>query len=181
MVYIVSDDHKGLKAALEARMPAVAWQRCQCHLQRNAMAYVPKVAMRKQVLGDIRDIFNAPDRHEADRRLNVCIDKYRKCAPKLAEWMEQNIPEGLTVFALPQEHRKRMRTTNVLERLNEEVKRRTPVARLFPNEASLLRLVGAISMETDEDWQTGKRYLNMNVENSDLASNQTRIYRKDVA
>lgn len=181
VVYIVSDDHKGLKAALEARMPAVAWQRCQCHLQRNAMAYVPKVAMRKQLHADIRDIFNAPDRHEAERRLEVCIDKYRRCAPKLAEWMQQNIPEGLTVFALPQEHRKRMRTTNMLERLNEEVKRRTRVAGLFPNEASLLRLVAAILMETDEDWQTGKRYLNMNVENSDLASDQTRIYRKDVA
>ena len=178
---VISDDHKGLKAALEVRMPAVAWQRCQCHLQRNAMAYLPKAAMRKQVHDDIRDIFNAPDRHEAHRRLNVCIDKYRKCAPKLAEWMEQNIPEGLTVFALPQEHRKRMRTTNVLERLNEEVKRRTPVARLFPNEASLLRLVGAILMETEDDWQTGKRCLNMNVENPDLASDQTRIYRKDVA
>jgi putative transposase len=181
VVYIVSDDHKGLKAALQARMPGVAWQRCQCHLQRNAMTYVPKVAMRKQVHHDIRDIFNAPDRHEADRRLNVCIDKYRKSAPKLAEWMEQNIPEGLTVFALPEEHRKRMRTTNMLERLNEEVKRRTRVAGLFPNEASLLRLVGAILMETDEDWQTGKRYLNMNVENPDLASDRTRIYRKHVA
>ena len=181
VVYIVSDDHKGLKAALEARMPAVAWQRCQCHLQRNAMAYVPKVAMRKQVHADIRDIFNAPDRREADRRLEVCIDKYRRCAPKLAEWMEQSIPEGLTVLALPQEHRKRMRTTNMLERLNEEVKRRTRVAGLFPNEASLLRLAGAILMETDEDWQTGKRYLNMNVENSDLAPDQTKIYRKDVA
>jgi transposase-like protein len=145
------------------------------------VSYVPKVAMRKQVHDDIRDIFNAPDRHEADRRLNVCIDKYGKCAAKLAEWMEHNIPEGLTVFALPAEHRKRMRTTNMLERLNQESKRRTRVAGLFPNEASLLRLVGAISMETDEDWQTGKRYLNMNVENPDLASDQTRIYRKYVA
>jgi len=95
--------------------------------------------------------------------------------------MEQNIPEGLTVFGLSEEHRRRMRTTNMLERLNEEVKRRTRVAGLFPNEASLLRLVAAILMETDEDWQTGKRYLNMNVENPDLASDQTSIYRKHVA
>jgi putative transposase len=179
--YIVSDDHKGLKAALEARMPAVPWQRCQCHLQRNAAAYVPKVAMRRQVHDDIRDIFNAPDRHEADRRLAACVDKYRKTAPRLAEWMENNIPEGLTVFILPPAHRRYMRTTNMLERLNEEIKRRTRVAGLFPNEAALLRLVAAILMETDQEWQTAKKYLNMNVENVDPASNKNHIYRKIVA
>jgi len=85
VVYIVNGDCTGLKAALEAPMPGVAWQRCQCHLQRNAMAYVPKVVMRKQVHDDIRGVFNAPDRHEAGRQLNVCIDRYRKFAAKLAE------------------------------------------------------------------------------------------------
>jgi transposase-like protein len=179
--YVVSDDHDGLKAALQARMPSVPWQRCQCHLQRNATAYVPKVAMRKQVAADIRDIFDAPDRQEAQNRLDRYVAKYRQSAPKLAEWMEQSIPEGFTVFILPAEHRRYMRTTNMLERLNEEIKRRTRVARVFPNEASLLRLVGTILMETNEEWQTTKRGLNMNVENEPSTSEQNRIYRKNVA
>ena len=137
--------------------------------------------MRRQVHDDIRDIFNAPDRHEADRRLAACVDKYRKTAPRLAEWMENNIPEGLTVFVLPPAHRRYMRTTNMLERLNEEIKRRTRVAGLFPNEAALLRLVAAILMETDQEWQTAKKYMNMNVENVDPASNKNHIYRKILA
>lgn len=179
--YVVSDDHDGLKAAVDARMPGVPWQRCQCHLQRNAMAYVPKVSMRKDVASDIRDIFNSPDRQEAEGRLRRYVQKYSQSAPKLAEWMEQNIPEGFTVFILPRSHRRLLRTTNMLERLNEEIKRRTRVAGLFPNEPSLLRLVGALLMETDEDWQTGRRYLDMTVENDTPASQQKRIYRKNVA
>ena len=145
------------------------------------MAYVPKAWMRKDVACDIRDIFNSPDRQEAEGRLRRYVDKYSQSAPKLAEWMEQNIPEGFTVFSLPKAHRRYMRTTNMLERLNEEIKRRTRVAGLFPNEPSLLRLVGALLMETDEDWQTGKRYLDMTVENVTPALQQKRIYRKNVA
>jgi len=179
--YVVSDDHDGLKAAVDARMPGVPWQRCQCHLQRNAMAYVPKVSMRKDVASDIRDIFNSPDRQEAEGRLRRYVQKYSQSAPKLAEWMEQNIPEGFTVFILPRSHRRLLRTTNMLERLNEEIKRRTRVAGLFPNEPSLLRLVGALLMETDEDWQTGRRYLDMTVENDTPALQQKTIYRKNVA
>ena len=106
-------------------------------------------------------------------------------APQLAEWMEANLPEGLTVFGLPESHRKRMRTTNMLERLHEEINRRTRVARLFPHEASLLRLVSAIEMEISEDWIAGKRYLNMNAENENadkiVNSDKKRIYRKNVA
>ena len=179
--YVVSDDHDGLKTALHARMSGVPWQRCQCHLQRNAMAYVPKVSMRKDVASDIRDIFNSPDRQDAEARLKRYVQKYSQSAPKLAEWMEQNIPEGFTVFILPRSHRRLLRTTNMLERLNEEIKRRTRVAGLFPNEPSLLRLVGALLMETDEDWQTGRRYPDMTVENETPALQQKRIYRKDVA
>ena len=179
--YVVSDDHDGLKTALHARMSGVPWQRCQCHLQRNAMAYVPKVSMRKDVASDIRDIFNSPDRQDAEARLKRYVQKYSQSAPKLAEWMEQNIPEGFTVFILPRSHRRLLRTTNMLERLNEEIKRRTRVAGLFPNEPSLLRLVGALLMETDEDWQTGRRYLDMTVENDTPALQQKRIYRKNVA
>jgi transposase-like protein len=181
VVYVVSDDHDGLKAALNATMPGVLWQRCQCHLQRNAMAYVPKVSMRKAVHNDIRDVFNAPDRDQAQQRLRLYVQKYQKIAAKLSAWMDENLPEGLTVFALPEEHRRRMRTTNMLERVHEEVNRRTRVAGLFPNEASLLRLVSAVLIELSEEWQTGKRYLNMDVENADPASNQKQIYRKKVA
>jgi transposase-like protein len=159
--YVVSDDHAGLKAALRARLPGVPWQRCQFHLQQNAMQYVPKVAMRKEVAADLRDVFDAPDRPEADRRLARIVAKYRKTAPKLAEWIETNVPEGLTVLILPPGHRKRMRTTNLLENLNKQIKRRTRVATLFPNEASILRLVAAILVEITEDWETGKVYLDM--------------------
>jgi transposase-like protein len=129
----------------------------------------------------IRDIFNSPDRQEAEDRLRRYVEKYGQSALKLAEWMEQNIPEGFTVFILPKSHRRFMRTTNMLERLNEEIKRRTRVAGLFPNEPSLLRLVGALLMETDEDWQTGKKYLDMTVENDTPVLQQKRIYRKNVA
>ena len=158
---ITSDDHKGLGAARKALFPGVLWNRCQFHLQQNAGAYVPRQSMRKAVAADIRSIFDAPDRAESDRRLNMVADKYRKKAPKLAEWIEENIPEGLTVFELPRAHRRRLRTTNMLERLNKEIRRRTRVATLFPNEESLLRLASAILMETHEDWQSQSRYLNM--------------------
>lgn len=104
---------------------------------------------------------SAPDRGEAERQLGLLVAKYQTTAPQLAAWLEANIPEGLTVFALPPEHRRRLRTTNPLERLNEELKRRTRVATLFPNEASLLRLVTAILQETSEDWETEKIYLSM--------------------
>jgi putative transposase len=179
--YVVSDDHDGLKAALNAVMPGILWQRCQCHLQRNAASYVPKIKLRKQVHADIRDIFNAPDGGQADARLKFYVAKYEKTSAQLSVWMEENLPEGLTVFALPDGHRKRMRTTNVLERMHEEINRRTRVAGLFPNEASLLRLISAILMELSEEWETGKRYLNMDVENDDPASEQNKIYRKKVA
>jgi len=179
--HVVSDDHDGLKAALNATIPGVLWQRCQCYLQRNAASYVPKLRMRKQVHNDIRDIFDAPDRKNAEERLRSYVAKYEKTAPQLSVWMEGNLPEGLTVFALPEGHRKRVRTSNMLERVHEEINRRTRVAGLFPNEASLLRLVSAALMELSEEWETGKRYLNMAVENDDSASEQKRICRKNVA
>jgi transposase-like protein len=106
-------------------------------------------------------VWNAPDRPAAERLLAEMVQKYQKTAPKLAAWLEENVPEGLTVFALPPAHRRRLRTTNLLERLNKEIKRRTRVATLFPNEASLLRLVSAVLIEISEDWETGKLYLNM--------------------
>ena len=158
---IVSDNHAGIKAARKARFSGVPWQRCQFHLQQNAMQYVPKIAMRKNVATDLRAVFDAPDRNEAQRQLDIAVKKYAKSAPKVSAWMEANIPEGLTVFRLPAAHRRRLRTTNMLERVNKEIKRRTRVATLFPNEASLLRLTSAVLVEITEEWETGKRYLNM--------------------
>lgn len=158
---VVSDDHAGLKAAREATLPGVPWQRCQFHLIQNAMAYVPKVAMRSEVAQGMRRVFNADDHAEAERRLAELVEKYRDTAPRLADWLEENVPEGLTIFAFPAAHRKRLRTTNGQERLNKEIKRRTRVATLFPNEASLLRLASAVLSEISDEWETGKIYLNM--------------------
>jgi putative transposase len=163
---IISDDHAGLKAAREARFPGVPWQRCQFHLQQNAGHYAPRVALRSELARDLRAIFDAPDRAEADRRLRLAVDKYLQSAPKLSAWLEANIPEGLTVFQFPTTHQRRLRTSNLLERTNKEVKRRTRVATLFPNEAALLRLVSAVLMEISEEWETEQIYLKMENRNS---------------
>lgn len=156
---IVSDSHAGLKAARQAVFGGVPWQRCQFHLQQNAQAYVPRKEMQAEVAADIRTIFNAPDRATADQYLARTVQKYAKTASKLADWLEKNIPEGLTVFAFPAEHQRRLRTTNSVERLNREIDRRTTVVSIFPNEAACLRLISAILVETDEAWQTNKKYL----------------------
>jgi len=157
--FVVSDDHPGLKAALRATLGGVTWQRCQFHLQSNAQAYVPKQELKAPVARDLRAVFNAPDRAEAEALLHRTVERYRKSAPALADWMESNVPEGFAVFGLPESHRRKLRTSNLMERLNEEIKRRTRVARLFPNDASLLRLVSALLMETSEEWQTGRAYV----------------------
>lgn len=157
----ISDAHEGLKAARRAVYPSVPWQRCQFHLQQNAQAYVPKQEMKKTVAADIRNIFNAPSEEEAKRLLSQLLDKYEKSAPRLAAWAEENLAEGFTVFQFPTEHCRRIRTSNVIERVNEEIRRRTRVAGIFPNDASCLRLVSAVLMEISEDWETGKVYLKM--------------------
>lgn len=158
---VTSDDHHGLTAALGSTLTGLPWQRCQFHLQQNAMAHVPRVSMRTEVAAGIRAVFNAPNREEADRQLGLFCERYRDSAPKLATWAEENLPEGLTVMNLPSSHQRRLRTTNGLERLNKEIRRRTRVATLFPNEASLLRLVTAVVMEISEDWETGRAYITM--------------------
>ena len=161
---ITSDAHSGLRAALRSVFPSVPWQRCQFHLQQNAQAYVPHIGLRKEVAADIRSVFNAPNKTEAGRLLQMAVDKYSTKAPKLSAWMEANVPEGLTVFALPKAHHRRLRTSNSLERLSKEVKRRTRVACLFPNTESLLRLAASVVMEISEDWETGRIYLSMDTE-----------------
>ena len=161
--YIVSDDHAGLKAARAAVFPSVPWQRCQFHLQHNAQAYVPRLDLREGVARTIRAVFTAVDRDSANALLARAVDLWRPANPKLAAWAETNLAEGFAVFSLPEAHRVRMRTTNGLERLNKEIKRRTRVACLFPNPESCLRLVSALLAEQDDDWQSAKIYLNMDV------------------
>jgi putative transposase len=156
---IVSDDHPGLGAARLAVFGGIPWQRCQFHLQQNAQAYVTRKDMQKEVAEDIRVIFNAPDRTVAESYLDRAVQKYAKSASKLANWMETNLSEGLTVFSFPAAHRKLIRTTNSLERLNREIRRRTRVVSIFPNEASCLRLISAVLMETSDDWEGGRIYL----------------------
>ncbi len=156
---IISDAHGGLQAARLAVFGGVPWQRCQFHLQQNAQAYVPRQELKAEVAAAIRAVFNAPSLHEAKRLLAETVERYRPMAPKLATWLEENLPEGFIVFAFPEAHRRLIRTTNGLERLHQEIRRRTRVARLFPNEASCLRLVTAVVMEISEEWETGKAYL----------------------
>jgi putative transposase len=158
---IISDDHRGLEAARKAVFTGIPWQRCQFHLQQNAQQYIPRVGMRKEAAEEIRTIFNAPDRDTADTYLKKAVEKYAIIAPKLADWMEVNIPEGFTVFSFPRDHQRRLRTSNYLERLSQEIKRRTRVIRVFPNELSCLRLISAILMEIGEEWEYGRLYLEM--------------------
>jgi len=157
---ITSDAHEGLGAARRAVFGSVPWQRCHFHLQQNAGAHVPRQRMRAEVAADIRGIFNAPDRSTAEQYLQMAIQKYAQSIPKLSAWMEENLVEGLTVFGFPIEHRRFIRTTNSLERVNREIRRRTRVVGLFPNDASCLRLISAVLMEISEEWQIGKKFCN---------------------
>jgi transposase-like protein len=157
---ITSDDHAGLRAARLAVFGAIPWQRCQFHLQQNAQAYVPHKDMQSEVAEDIRTIFNAPDRATADAYLAKVILKYEKTASRLSNWMVSNLPEGLMVFSFPGGFRHLLRTTNGVERLHREVRRRARVVSIFPNKASCLRLVSAVLSEISEEWLTGRTYIN---------------------
>src|SRR5512143_3723501 len=156
---VTSDDHAGLRAARLAVFGGIPWQRCQFHLQQNAQAYVPRKEMQSDVAADLRTIFDAPDRTTADAYLAKAVSKYQTSASRLAEWMATNIPEGFTVFAFPAAFRKQLRTTNGLERLHREVRRRARVVSIFPNPVSCLRLVSAILAEMSEEWLTGRTYI----------------------
>ena len=156
---ITSDDHAGLRAARLAVFGGIPWQRCQFHLQQNAQAYVPHKHMQAEVAEDIRTIFNAPDRATAEAYLARTIQKYQSSASRLAHWMAENLPEGFTVFSFPSAFQRLLRTTNSVERLHREVRRRARVVSIFPNPASCLRLVSAILAEISEEWLTGRTYI----------------------
>ena len=156
---IISDDHAGLRAARQAVFGGLPWQRCQFHLQQNAQAYVPRKEMQGEAAARIREIFNAPNRAQAEQQLKALVAEMAKRAPRLAQWLEENLPEGFTVFAFPEPHRRKLRTNNITERLTREMRRRARVVSIFPNEAACLRLMSAVLMEQDEAWATGRLYL----------------------
>jgi transposase-like protein len=153
VTYVVSDDHAGLRAARRAVLGGATWQRCQFHLARNAIHHAPNAESRKRIGRQMKAIWAADDLAKAETVLADLVVGYRDSAPKLADWLEENVPEGLAVFTLPEHHRKRLRTSNPIERsVQQELKRRTVKIRVFPSEDALLRLVSAVLVEIDEKW-----------------------------
>ena len=157
---VVSDDHAGLKAAIQEVMPEAWWQRCYVHFLRNALDYLPRKA-DEGCLQELRWMYERRDAFEARRDLKAWLEKWSAKYPKLCAWMETNIEETWSFYQLPLSHHKHMKSTNLLERFNQEIKRRTLVVRIFPDEASCLRLIRAVAAETHEEWMEGSRYLNM--------------------
>ena len=162
--YVVSDDHKGLVKAVKREFQGIRWQRCQVHFIRNFMDKIGK-KNSKEYLEMLRDVFNAPEIKSARERKEGLVKKLEDKKPSVADWLDREIEFCFTVYSLPIEHRKKMKSTNMIERLNEEIKRRSRVVRIFPNDESCIRLIGAICMEKSEEWQSGRRYLNMSIEN----------------
>lgn len=158
--FVVSDDHAGLKAAIREIVAEAAWQRCYVHFLRNALDYVPR-KVDDDCLRELRWLYDRRDIAEARRDLAAWLAKWQAKYAKLCAWVEDNIEETLTFYKLPQQHHKHMKSTNMLERLNEEIKRRTHVVRIFPNGESCLRLIRALAVETHENWLEAHRYLNM--------------------
>ncbi len=158
--FVVSDDHPGLKRAISEVLTEASWQRCYVHFLRNALDYLPRKA-DDDCLQELRWLYDRRDAQEAQRDLAAWIAKWAGKYPKLVDWVEANIGETLAFYRLPRQHHKHLKSTNMLERLNEEIKRRTRVVRIFPNTESCLRLIRALCVETHEAWLEDNRYLNM--------------------
>lgn len=156
---IISDCHAGLQQALRMTLPSVKWQRCLFHLAQNAGAHVPSAAMKKEASAAVREIYQAMDKDEAKSRMQKVIERYKSRAEKFCNWLEEHFIEGLTFFDFPKEHWRKIRTNNLLERMNQEQKRRTNSVRLFPSVESCERLVVTIAMKIHEEWAISKRYL----------------------
>jgi putative transposase len=159
---VISDDHAGLRRAIPEVVPEAAWQRCYVHFLRNALDHMPR-KKDDDCLTELRWIYERRNAQEARQDLAAWLTKWGSRYSKLCEWVENNIEETLTFYRLPQAHHKHLKSTNMLERLNEELKRRTLVVRIFPNAASCLRLTRALAVEIDEDWVEATRYLDMEV------------------
>jgi putative transposase len=159
---VVSDDHIGLRNAIREVLPAALWQRCYVHFLRNSLDHLPRKA-DDDCLTELRWIYDRRTGDEARQDLAAWLSRWGARYPKLCRWVEDNIEETLTFYALPLAHHKHLKSTNLLERLNEELKRRTLVVRIFPNTASCLRLTRALAVETHENWIEATRYLNMDL------------------
>jgi len=158
--FVVSDDHPGLKQAIREVLSEAAWQRCYVHFLRNALDHLPRRA-NDDCLQELRWIYDRRELAEVRRDLSAWLTKWSGKYGRLCSWVEENIEETLTYYRLPLSHHKHMKSTNMLERLNQEIKRRTHVVRIFPNTSSCLRLVRALAVETHEEWLETSRYLNM--------------------
>jgi transposase-like protein len=157
---IVSDDHRGLVKAMRRNFQGATWQRCQTHFMRNILDATPK-SLQGEVKTTVQAILNAPDIDTARMLLSKTIEAYGKKAPRAMEILEAGFDDATTVLMLPERYRKRLRTTNSIERLNEEIRRRERVIRIFPNRESAIRLIGALLLEIDNKWAGGRRYLDM--------------------
>jgi putative transposase len=158
--FVGSDDHAGLKKAIQEVLPEAVWQRCYVHFLRNALDYLPRKA-DDDCLMELRWIYDRRNLEEAQRDVATWLAKWSGRYPKLCNWVEENIHETLSFYRLPRQHHKHLKSTNMLERLMEEFKRRTLVVRIFPNTASCLRLIRALAVEMHENWIEATRYLNM--------------------
>lgn len=158
--FVVSDNHAGLKQAIREVLPEALWQRCYVHFLRNALDYFPR-KIGDDCLQELRWFYDRRDLAEVRRDIAAWLAKWQAKYPKLCTWVEDNIEETLSYYRLPLPHHKHMKSTNMLERLNQEIKRRTHVVRIFPNTQSCLRLVRALAVETHEGWLEGTKYLNM--------------------
>jgi len=159
--FVVSDDHPGRRRAIVEVLPEAAWQRCYVHFLRNALDHLPRRG-DDDCLQELRWIYDRRTIEEARRDLTAWLTRWQSRYPKLCDWVEANIEETLTFYRLPLSHHKHMKSTNMLERQHEEIKRRTRVVRIFPNAASCLRLVRALAVEMHENWIEDTRFLNMN-------------------
>ena len=157
---VISDAHEGLRQAIREVLPEAFWQRCYVHFLRNALEHVPK-KKDTDALKELRWLYERRNVEEARRDLSAWLLKWQDSLPKLCDWVEQTIDETLTFYRFPLGHHKHLRSTNMLERLNEEIKRRTHIVRIFPSEESCLRLARALAVEQHEEWQEGSVYLNM--------------------
>ena len=160
--FVVSDDHAGLKRAIAEVIPEAVWQRCYVHFLRNALDHLPRKAV-DDCRQELRWLYDRRDLSEAQKDLTQWLERWGTRYPKLCEWVEENIGETFSFYRLPLQHHKHLKSTNMLERFNEEIKRRTRVPRIFPNEASCLRLIRALAVETHEGWLEASRYLNMDL------------------
>jgi len=160
--FVVSDHHLGLKKAIGELLQEAIWQRCYVHFLRNALDHLPRKA-DDDCLQELRWLYDRRNLEEARRDLSAWLQRWQQKYPKLCNWVEENIDETLSFYKLPLQHHKHLKSTNMLERLNEEIKRRTRVVRIFPNAERCLRLVRALAIESDENWIEATRYLSMDL------------------